>query len=259
MRALMLNLRRPFFADRRVREAMLISFDFEWIDRTLYDGRLRRIASYFPDSDFAAHGPPTDGEVALLDPFRDQLPPEVFKIAFTPPRTDGSGDEGIRYHLRRAMAQLDASGWVVQDGRLADGKTGTPFAFEILLHDQRDMRLVLPFARVLKRLGIVATVHVLGDAAYRTRRDRFDFDMILDDWAMPASPTGEPRACWGSATADTPGSCNYPGIESPVVDALTAAMADAKDPVQRLDAAHALDRVLTRGYYVIPLYSLAGQ
>jgi microcin C transport system substrate-binding protein len=202
---------------------------------------------------------PTAGEVALLEPFRDQLPPEVFKISFRPPRTDGSGDWGIRYHLRRAMAQLDASGWVVQGGRLVDGKTGAPFAFDILLHDQSDARLVLPFARVLKRLGIDVTVHAPGDAAYRARRDRFDFDMILDDWEMPALPTGEPRACWGSATADSAGSCNYPGIKSPVVDALTVEMADAKDPAQRLDAAHALDRVLTRGYYVIPLYSLAGQ
>jgi microcin C transport system substrate-binding protein len=252
MRGLMLNQRRPIFADRRVREALLISFDFEWTNRVLLGGTSRRIASYFPNSELAASDRPSAGELALLDPFRAVLPPEVFRTSFTPPRTDGSGDEGIRPYLRRAMAQLEAAGWVVRDRRLVDGKTGAPFTFEILLHDRADQRIVIPFVRTLKRLGIAATVRVVDEADYIRRRNRFDFDMILDRWDEAA--LAEPALCWGSAQADTPGSLNYPGIESPIADALIADMATAKDRVGRLDAAHALDRVLTRGYYVVPLY-----
>ncbi len=252
MRGLMLNLRRPIFADRRVREALLISFDFEWTNRVLLGGTFRRIASYFPNSELAASDRPSSGEMALLDPFRAELPPEVFKTSYTPPRTDGSGDAGIRPHLRRAMAQLEAAGWVVDGGRLVDVKTGAPFSFEILLHDREDQRIVIPFVRTVTRLGIAATVRVVDETDYIRRRNLFDFDMILDRWDEAA--LAEPTLCWGSAQADTPGSRNYPGIKSPIADALIADMAAAKDREGRLDAAHALDRVLTRGYYVIPLY-----
>ena len=252
MRGLMLNLRRPIFADRRVREALLIAFDFEWTNRVLLGGRYRRISSYFPNSELAASDRPSAGELALLDPFRAELPPEVFKTSFTPPRTDGSGDEGIRPYLRRAMAQLDAAGWVVRDGRLVDGKTDAPFAFDILLRNPEDQRIVMPYARTLSHLGIAATVRVVNDADYIRRRDRFDFDMVLDQWDEAA--LAQPALCWGSAQADIAGSRNYPGIKSPIVDALIAGMAAAKDHAGQLDAAHALDRVLTRGYYVIPFY-----
>ncbi len=257
MRGLMLNLRRPIFADRRVREALLIAFDFEWTNRVLLSGKDRRIASYFPNSELAASDRPSSGELALLDPFRAELPPEVFRLSFTPPRTDGSGDEGIRPYLRRAMAQLEAAGWRVQDGRLVDGKTGAPFALDILLRNAEDQRIVLPYARTLSHLGIAATVTVVDAADYVQRRDRFDFDMILDAWDETA--LAQPAMCWSSAQADIPGSRNYPGIKSPVVDALIADMAAAKDRAGQLDAARALDRVLTRGYYVVPLFYPATQ
>ncbi len=257
MRGLMLNLRRPIFADRRVREAMLISFDFEWTNRVLLGGADRRIASYFPNSELAASDRPSSGELALLDPFRADLPPEVFKTSFTPPRTDGSGDEGIRPFLRRAMAQLETAGWTVRGGRLVDGKTGAPFTFEILLRSAEDQRIVLPYVRTLSHLGIAASVNVVSEAEYIRRRDRFDFDMILDRWNEAA--LAEPALCWGSAQADIAGSRNYPGIKSPIVDALIADMAAAKDHAAQLDAARALDRVLTRGYYVVPLYYPAAQ
>jgi microcin C transport system substrate-binding protein len=256
MRGLMFNLRRPIFADRRVREALSQAFDFEWMNRALFRGSFRRIESYFPNSDLAAQGEPSNGEIALLTPFKDQLPPEVFGPAFTAPQTDGTGDEGLRPNLRRAMGLLEAAGWVVRDGRLADAKTGAPFAFEILLHDPHDERMALPFARALKRIGVTATVRTIDEPQYIQRRGQFDFDMILDQWVQNPTPVTEPQIYWSSREADAKGSRNYPGIKSPAVDALTAAIANARDRKQLLDTTRALDRVMTWGYYTIPLYYL---
>jgi microcin C transport system substrate-binding protein len=256
MRALMFNLRKPLFADRRVREALNLAFDFEWMNRALFRNAFRRIQSYFPNSALAATEPPSAGELALLEPFKDDLPAEVFGPPFYPRTTDGSGDEGLRPNLRRAMGLLDAAGWVVRNGRLVDGKTGAPFAFEILLHDPHDERMALPFARALKRIGIYATVRTIDEPQYIQRRGQFDFDMILDYWDQTPSPVTEPTIYWSSAEADKKGSRNYPGIKSPAVDALASAIADAKDRTELLDRAHALDRVMSWGYYVIPLYYL---
>jgi len=256
MRALIFNTRRPFFADRRVREALNLAFDFEWMNRALFRSSFRRIESYFPNSELAARGEPSEGERALLEPFRDQLPAEVFGPAWAAPTTDGSGDEGLRPNLRRAMGLLEAAGWTVHDGRLVDGKTGAPFAFEILLHDPHDERMALPYSRALKRLGITATVRTIDEPQYIQRRSQFDFDMILDQWIQTPSPVTEPQIYWSSRGADAKGSRNYAGIRSPAVDGLTAAIADARDRQQLLDRSRALDRVMTWSYYVIPLYYL---
>ena len=228
MRALIFNLRRPIFADRRVREALTDAFDFEWMNRALFRGAFRRIESYFPNSDFTPSGEASGDELALLLPFKDQLPPEVFGMPFTAPQTDGTGDEGLRPNLRHAAGLLEAAGWVVRDGRLADGKTGAPFTFEILLHDPHDERMALPFARALKRIGITVTVRTIDEPQYIQRRGQFDFDMILDRWEQTPSPVTEPQIYWSSGEADARGSRNYPGIKSPAVDALTAAIAAAR-------------------------------
>jgi microcin C transport system substrate-binding protein len=256
MRALIFNLRRPFFADRRAREALNLAFDFEWMNRALFRGSFKRIESYFPNSQLAASGDPSPGELPLLAPFKDQLPPEVFGPAFTAPTTDGSGDEGLRRNLRKAMGLLTAAGWIVRDGKLVNAATGAPFVFEILLHDPHDERMALPYARALKRIGITATVRTLDEPQYIQRRSQFDFDMILDQWIQTPSPVTEPQIYWSSREADAKGSRNYAGIESAAVDALTAAVADARDRPQLLDRVHALDRVMSWGYYVVPLYYL---
>jgi microcin C transport system substrate-binding protein len=256
MRALIFNLRRPIFADRRVREALGLAFDFEWMNRALFRNSFRRIESYFPNSELAAGGLPSEGEVALLEPFRAELPPEVFGPAFRAPMTDGSGDEGLRPNLRRAMSLLEAAGWVIRDGRLVDGKTGAPLAFEILLHDPHDERMALPFARALKRLGVAATVRTIDEPQYIQRRSQFDFDMILDQWVQTPSPVSEPLIYWSGRQADIKGSRNYAGIKSPAVDRLAESIAEAQDRTQLLDRVHALDRVMSWGYYAIPLYYL---
>jgi microcin C transport system substrate-binding protein len=256
MRGLIFNLRRPLFADRRVRQALGLAFDFEWMNRALFRGAFRRIESYFPNSEFAASGTPSAGELALLEPFRAELPPEVFGPAFQAPKTDGAGDEGLRPNLRHAMSLLEQSGWLIRDGRLVDGKSGAPFKFEILLHDPHDERMALPFARALKRLGIQAVVRTIDEPQYIQRRSQFDFDMILDQWVQNPSPVTEPAIYWNSRGADARGSRNYPGIKSAAVDALTGAISNARDHRQLIDTVRALDRVMSWGYYAIPLYYL---
>ena len=191
----------------------------------------------------------------MLEPFRSQLPPEVFGPAFRAPETDGSGDVGLRPNLRKAMALLEQAGWVVRDGRLVDGKTGKPFAFEILLKDPHDERVALPYAQALKRLGITATVRTLDEPQFIQRRVQSDFDMIRDEWIETLSPGAEQSILhWSSKAATTGGSRNYAGIQSPVVDSLLAAIVEAKDRRQLVERTHALDRVLSWGYYAIPLY-----
>jgi microcin C transport system substrate-binding protein len=256
MRALIFNLRRPVFANRLVREALGLAFDFEWMNQALFRGSFKRIESYFPNSELAAGGMPSPGELALLEPLREEVPPEVFGPMFRAPGTDGSGDEGLRPNLRRAMSLLEAAGWTVRDGALVDGATGAPFTFEILLHDPHDERMALPFARALKRLGITATVRTIDEPQYIQRRTQFDFDMILDQWVEPPSPVSEPLIYWSSRQADVKGSRNYAGIKSAAVDTLAAAIAEAQDRTQLLDRVHALDRVMAWGYYTIPLYYL---
>lgn len=256
MRALMFNTRRSIFADRRAREALTLAFDFEWMNRALFGGMFHRIESYFPNSDLAARGTPSPAELALLEPYRDRLPPEIFGPAFQAPRTDGSGDIGLRPNLRTAMALLAQAGWVVSDGRLVSARDGKPFAFEILLQDPHDERVALPYVQALKRLGIAASVRTLDVPQYIQRRAQFDFDMIFDWWEQTPSPVTEPMIYWDSKGAEAKGSRNYPGIRSAAVDALTAAIADANDRQQLIDRARALDRVLTWGYYAVPLYYL---
>lgn len=256
MRGLIFNTRRPQFADRRVRQALTLAFDFEWMNRTLFGGAFHRIESYFPNSELGARGQPSPAEVALLTPFRDTLPPEAFGTAFQAPETDGSGDFGLRPNLRQAMALLQQAGWVVREGKLVNATSKKEFSFEILLQDPHDERFALPYVQALKRLGIAASVRTLDVAQYVGRRSAFEFDMIADQWIQTASPVTEPMIYWGSKAADARGSRNYPGIKSAAVDALTAGIADARDRQQLIDNARALDRALTFGYYAIPLYYL---
>ena len=255
-RGLIFNTRRPLFADRRVREALSYAFDFEWMNRALMGGMFRRINSYFPNSELVPEGPPNTNELALLEPFRNELPPEVFGPAYRPPETDGSGDVGLRPNLRKAMALLESAGWVVRDGQLVGDKTGKPFRFEILLQDPHDARIALPYAQALRRLGIAASVRVLDLTQYVGRRAQFDFDMIMDRWILTMSPGVEQMVYWGSKAADTPGSLNYAGVKSPAIDALASSIAAAPTRADMLDRVHALDRALTWGHYMIPLYYL---
>jgi len=254
MRGLIFNTRRPVFADAKVRAALTLALDFEWMNKTLFSGTYRRISSYYPNSELAARGMPSPAELAVQEPWRKDLPPEVFGKAWTPPATDGSGMPGMRANLRQATGLLKQAGWEVRNERLVNAATGVPFAFEILLSDPADQKVALEYARALERLGIEASVRVVDAAEYTGRMEGFDFDMTLNKWISTLSPGAEQVQYWGSAAADTKGSKNWAGIKSPAIDAIAAAIPQAMDRETLVARVRALDRVLTFGNYCIPLY-----
>ncbi|MDG2479684.1 MAG: extracellular solute-binding protein [Alphaproteobacteria bacterium] len=249
MQAFIFNLRRPLFEDPRVREALGYAFDFDWSNKNLFYGQYDRTTSYFSNSDLAATGTPDEAELALLEPFRDQLPEEVFGEVYMPPATDGSGN--IRGNLRAAIALLEEAGWTIQDGALA-GPNGEAMAFEILLVQPAFERIVQPFARNLERLGVTVDIRIVDASQYERRMETFDYDVTVESFGQSRSPGNEQRDYWNSAMADIEGSRNSPGIKDPVVDALVEEIIFADDREELVTASRALDRVLRWGHYVIP-------
>jgi microcin C transport system substrate-binding protein len=251
MQGYVFNLRRERFQDPRVREALGYAFDFEWINKHLMYDSYVRIKSYFQgEADLASSGLPSPAELELLEPFRDQLPEEVFTQEYQPPTTDGSGNN--RQNLRKAVELLAEAGWVIEGGRLVNQTTGQPLDFEILLVDPSGERIAGPFVQNLKRLGIDATIRIVDPAQYQERMDNFDYDVTTELWAQSDSPGNEQREMWGSRAADVPGSQNTAGIKSPVVDALIEKVITAPTREDLATAVRALDRVLLWGHYVIP-------
>ena len=255
MQGFVFNLRRPLFRDRRVREALAYAFDFDWVNRHLFHGAYRRTNSFFDNSFLAAEGLPSTRELALLDPWRDTLPPEVFGEAYRAPQPD-SGN--IRPALEKALALLGEAGWHVQDGVLRNA-AGEAFRFEILIDAPSAgtwERVILPFTNRLKRLGIEAVVRAVDVIQYKTRLDQFDFDMIVAVWGQSLSPGNEQRYFWGSAAAETAGSMNYAGFQHPAADALIEAIVRARTNEELVAAVRALDRVLLSYHIVIPQWHM---
>ncbi|WP_372398061.1 extracellular solute-binding protein [Azospirillum sp. HJ39] len=256
-RGLIANTRRPLFADVRVRRALGMAADFDWIGRSLFHGLLTRTASYYPNSELAARGLPEGEELRALEPFRDRLPPDLFTHPFALPDTgggnSGGGPAGLRANRRDALRLLEEAGWRVRDGRLTDA-AGTRFAFEILLSDPSQERVALEFARSLEPLGIAARVRTVDSAQFQARQDRFDFDMIMRWWASTLSPGNEQLYYYGSEAAGQEGSRNLAGIRDPVVDALARSIAAATTRAELVGRVRALDRVLLWGHYMVPLF-----
>ncbi|MDH3241336.1 MAG: extracellular solute-binding protein [Alphaproteobacteria bacterium] len=250
MQAFVYNTRRKIFSDPRVRRALAYAFDFQWTNVALFYKLYRRTRSYFTNSDFAAEGPITEGEKAILARFRGQVPEEVFTTPYRPPATTAAS--GIRPNLLKAQALLQEAGWVMRDERLVNEKTGAPFRFEILLNNPSFERIVGPFVRNLSRLGISVRVRVVDTSQYQNRRKNFSYDMTLVIWRQSLSPGNEQRNLWTSASADVPGSSNFAGIKNPVVDALVEEIIKAPSRQALIDTVRALDRVLLWGHYVIP-------
>lgn len=250
MQAFIYNIRRPIFQDREVRDALAYAFDFEWANRTLFYGQYTRTRSFFSNSELASSGLPGPGELAVLEPYREKIPSEVFEKEYRPPSTDGSGR--IRKNLGRAMALLGEAGWEMRKGKLVKSKTGEAFNFEILLNSPTWERIALPFKKNLGRLGIEVKVRTVDAAQYQKRVESFDFDMIVDVFGQSLSPGNEQRDYWSSAAADAPGSRNTIGIRDPVVDELIDLVIAAPDRESLVARTRALDRVLLWGKYVIP-------
>jgi microcin C transport system substrate-binding protein len=250
MQAFVMNLRRPLFQDRRVRQALGLAFDFEWSNKNLFYGQYRRSASFFSNSDLAATGLPSPAELKILTPYKGRVPDEVFTKEFRPPLTDGSGN--LRDNLRQALELLKQAGWEIKERKLVHKKTGQPFEFEILLNSPAFERIALPYVENLKRLGIEASVRTVDTAQYKNREDERDFDMIVDVWGSSQSPGNEQREFWSSASAGMHGSRNTIGLKEKVIDELVDLVINAPDRESLVARTRALDRVLLWGHYVIP-------
>jgi peptide/nickel transport system substrate-binding protein len=247
------NTRRAVFSDVRVREAILLLFDSEWINHGYFFDLYRRSASYFDGSELSSHGRPADQrERALLAPFADAVRADVLDGAWSPPVSDGSGRD--RTTLKRALDLLAAAGYELRGTELVERKSGRPLTFEILVTARDEERLALLFSQSLKRAGIAARVRVVDAVQYEGRRLTYDFDMIENRWDQSLSPGNEQAFYWGSAAADQPGTRNYMGVKSAAVDAMIAALLKAEDRADFVAAVRALDRVLISGFYVIPLF-----
>ena len=255
MQALVFNTRRAIFADRTVRKALTYAFDFEWTNRILFFGQYKRSESYFSNSELAARGLPEGSEAAVLEKYRGRVPDEVFSQEYRAPKTDGSG--WPRDNLLTALSLLNEAGWVIRDGKLVNEQTGEPMRFEILLVSPAFERIILPFVRNLKRLGVDARIRLVDESQYITRLRSFDFDMAMLVWGQSESPGNEQRDYWGSAGANSPGSRNYIGVNDPVVDELIEAIINAPDRDSLVARTRALDRVLVSAFYVIPGWHLS--
>ena len=246
------NTRRPIFADPRVREAIALLFDFEWVNRSIFHGLYRRGGSYFEGSELSARGRPADArERALLAPFPDAVRADILDGTWAPPVTDGSGRD--RASLRGALALLTSAGYTLRGTELVDAQ-GKPLSFEILTLNRDEERLALLFAAQLKRAGIAAQVRLVEAVQYEARRIAFDFDMIQARWDQSLSPGNEQAFYWSSAAADGNGSRNYMGVRSAAVDAMIGALLAARTREEVVAAVRALDRVLMSGFYVVPLF-----
>lgn len=244
------NTRRPLFKDPKVRQALTEAFDFEWINKNLFFNSYVRAHSYFNNSDMASSGIPQGEELALLEPFKDQLPAELFTKEFKLPVSNGSGQD--RRLIEKANKLLEEAGWVIKNGQRVNQKTGEPFTFELLQNDPNYERVALALQRNLKSLGINMTIRTVTPSQYIERAQNYDYDMISVAIPETESPGNEQRDFWVSTYADIPGGRNFAGIKNPVVDKLVPLLLDSQDRPTLEARVHALDRVLLWGYYGIP-------
>nr|WP_051358576.1 MULTISPECIES: extracellular solute-binding protein [unclassified Afipia] len=255
---LIFNTRRPVFTDIRVREALTLLFDFEWINRNYFFGLYGRSAGYFAGSELSAYTRPADArEKTLLAPYAASIRPDVMDGSYRLPVTDASGRD--RASLRAALALLAQAGYQLDGTVLRQKASRKPLTFEILVTTRDQERIALAYSRDLKRAGIDVAVRAVDGVQFDQRRLAFDFDMIQNRWDQSLSPGNEQAFYWGSAAADNQGTRNYMGAKSPAVDAMIAALLEAREQSGFVPAVRALDRALISGFYAIPLYNVQQQ
>lgn len=245
------NTRRERFADRRVRMAISMLYDFAFVNRAIFYNQYAQPISFFQGTeDLMARGLPDAAELALLEPFRDQLPAEVFEEPFTLPETDGSGQDQRRL-LRRARRLLEEAGWTTDDAGVLRNADGEAFTLEFITRAAAQERVVRPLLDALERIGIQTELRVVDTAQYIRRLDTYDFDMAIHSVANSVSPGNEQRDFWGSSAADDARGRNMAGVRSEVVDSLIESIVFAEDREALAAASRAMDRVLLHGHYVI--------
>ncbi len=255
MQGFLFNTRLEKFSDRRVREAIGLTLDFEWMNKVLFYSAYERNGSYFNNTDFEAKGLPSKDELALLDPYKSQLPPALFTTEYKVPTNDGSGN--ARENLIRAQQLLDDAGWVMRDGKRVNKKTGEPLTVEFLMTQRTFERVIASMRHNLARLGIAASFRYVDAAQYQRRVDHRDFDVISIWWNQGLFYPGmEQYQYWNSTQADVEGSQNLGGIKNKAVDMLTEKILRAQTLAELIPAGRALDRVLLNEYYVIPHWNL---
>lgn len=250
MQAFVMNTRRTPFDNRQFRKALNYAYNFEWSNEQLFYGAYQRNSSFFGNSDYASSGLPDEDELALLTPFRDSLPKKIFTEAYTPPTSPDI--QSYRKNLIRARDILKNAGFFLRDMQLINPENNTPVEIEFLLVSPNFERVVAPFIRDLKKLGITATMRTVDASQYIKRTETFDYDVIVHWFRQSASPGNEQRDYWHSDTADNKGSRNFIGIKNPAVDTMVETLINADSKEDHITAAHALDRILLWNYYVIP-------
>ncbi len=244
-----INTRRDKFKDPRVREALGLAFDFEWTNRNMFYGLYIRTESFFENSAMEAAGEPSVQERALFEGLGADVPEAALAAAKLPPKSDGSGQD--RKLLLAAGKLLDEAGWTVKNGVRVNAE-GKPFTIEFLTYETTFERVIAPYVKNLKLLGIDARIRKVDPAQYQQRLKGFDFDIITQRYIMRNTPGVELRSYFGSSAANTDGSLNLAGIADPAVDALIERVVAAKNREDLITAARALDRVLRAGHYWVP-------
>jgi microcin C transport system substrate-binding protein len=257
MQAFAFNTRRDKFKDPRVRRAFNFAFDFEEMNRQLFFGQYKRIASYFEGTELAATGVPSGKELAILETVRGKVPDELFTKPYTNP-VAGNPD-AVRNNFREALKLFREAGYEIKDTKLVDAKTGKPFTVEFLVDEPATERFVLFYKPSLDRMGMTVSVRVVDAAQYENRLRQWDFDIIVASWPQSLSPGNEQRGFWSSQAADQPGSRNLIGIKNPAVDSLIERVIFTRDREDLVAATKALDRVLLWNFYVVPQWTYGKQ
>lgn len=250
-RWLAFNNEKPLFADRRVREAITLAFDFEWMNKALFYGAYKRTRSYFQNTEYAALGYPKAEQLILLAPYKAQLPTEVFNNEYAPPHSDGSGFD--RGNLLQAMKLLKEAGWEIKHQQLVNVKTGQPFRFELLMRSGTQNDWALPFQHSLQRLGIQITLRQIDSSQYLRRLREGDYDMIPSLYYAMPWPSTSLRTIWQSKFINS--SWNTPRVKDPIVDHFVQQIVEHQgDEKALLPLGQALDRILLWNAYMIPMW-----
>jgi microcin C transport system substrate-binding protein len=254
MQALVFNTQRPIFKDRRVRQALNYAMDFEWMNKNLFYNQYVRTRSYFTNTPYEAKGLPGPDELKILTPLKGKIPDEVFTTVYTPPVTDGSGE--IRDQVRQALALLKEAGWEIRDQKLVNAKTGEPFVFELLMDSPTMQRVAVPVQKNLARMGITMGIRQVDSSQFVNRLRNRDFDLISGGYDAMAYPSTNLNDAWRSTYIDS--TYNTAGVQDPAIDYLVdGCVANQENEKALLAWGHALDRVLTWNYYVIPEWNLS--